>query len=60
MGSTLRAADCSIALHASKIVSQLSQEKLPDITNHSWVTMMITAAMLAIGCGANSPNGTTS
>ena len=49
-----------MALHANRIVTQLSQAKLPDATSHSWVTTMIAAAMLATGCGANNPNGTIS
>lgn len=49
-----------MALHASRIVTQLSQAKLPDATSQSWVTTMIAAAPPATGCGANNPNGTTS
>ena len=48
------------ALNASRIVTQLSQAKLPDATSQSWVTTMIAAATAATGCGANKPNGTTS
>src|ERR1700677_4793542 len=59
-GSSLAAHDWSIALNARMIVSQLSQAKLPDATSHSWVMTMIAAETLAPGCGANSPNGTTS
>ncbi|CKT08718.1 Uncharacterised protein [Mycobacterium tuberculosis] len=60
IGSSAAAEDVSIALHAKRMVSQLSQEKFPDPTSHSWVTTMIAAAMLAAGCGVNNPNGTTS
>src|ERR1700677_311738 len=59
-GSSLAAHDWSIALNARMIVSQLSQAKLPDATSHSWVMTMIAAETLAPGCGANSPNSTTS
>src|SRR5215469_14483916 len=60
IGSSSRAATSSIALKASTIVTQLSQEKLPDSTSHSCVTTMIAAAALATGWGANNPKGTTS
>ena len=49
-----------MALNARTIVTQLSQEKLPDATSHSWVTTTMPAATLATGCGANNPNGTMS
>ncbi|PQM45663.1 hypothetical protein C1Y40_04176 [Mycobacterium talmoniae] len=49
-----------MALHAKMMVTQFSQAKFPEATSHSWVTMMIPAATLATGCGANNPNGTTS
>src|SRR6516162_1359873 len=52
--------ESSMALNARTIVTQLSQAKLPDATNHSWVTTTIPAATLATGCGANNPNGTMS
>src|SRR5918999_991323 len=45
---------------ARTTASQLSQEKFPETISHSWVTMMIAAARLAYGCGANRPNGTMS
>src|ERR1700738_4047629 len=60
IGSTAAAAELSIALKARVIVSQFSQAKLPESTNHSWVMTTIAAAALATGCGANNPNGTTS
>src|SRR5581483_1964748 len=60
IGNTTAAEELSIALKANRIVSQLSQAKLPDRTNHIWVTMMIAPATLATGCGAKSPKGTTS
>ena len=49
-----------MTLAASTSVSRFSQEKLPDSTSHNWVAAMIAAATLAIGWGANNPNGTTS
>lgn len=45
---------------ASTIVIQLSQEKLPDSTSHSWVRIIRDAAAVAIGCGVKSRNGTIS
>ena len=42
------------------IVTALSQAKLPLSISHSWVTMMLAAAMPATGCGVNSRKGTTS
>src|SRR5689334_1041908 len=49
----------AMALQPRMIVSQFSQAKLPDNTSHSCVTITIAPATLAIGCGANSANGTT-
>lgn len=45
---------------ASTAVSRLSHAKLPLSISHPCVTMMIIAATVAIGWGANSPNTTTS
>src|SRR5262245_29012585 len=57
---TVATVEVSITLRASTIVSQLSQQKLPERTSHSWVTAMMAAETLAIGWGANNPNGTMS
>src|SRR5689334_3942407 len=45
---------------AMTMVSQFSQAKLPEATNHSWVTINNSAATVATGCGVNSRNGTPS
>src|SRR6478752_2204739 len=50
----------SITLAARTIVTQFNHAKFPDSTSHSCVTAMIAPATLAIGCGANNPNGTIS
>ena len=52
--------EVSITLAARTIVTQFNHAKFPDSTSQNWVTAMIAAATLAIGCGANNPNGTTS
>src|SRR6516164_9527074 len=52
--------ESSMALNANIIVTQLSQAKLPDTTNHSWVITTMPPATPATGCGANNPNGTMS
>lgn len=56
-GSTRPASQVSVTEQAMRIVSQLSQAKLPEATSHNWVTMMSAAAMLAAGCGANRASG---
>src|ERR1700757_2835708 len=60
IGKTVANEESSMALNANRIVTQLSQAKLPDATNHSWVITTIPPATLATGCGANNPNGTMS
>src|SRR3954470_9699009 len=60
LGSAGPAAGAATALKPRTIVTQFSQAKLPESTNHSWVTITIAPAMPATGCGANSAKGTTS
>src|SRR6478752_2704016 len=57
---TAASVEVSSTLSASTIVSQFSQEKLPDRTSQIWVIAMINAQTPAIGGGPNNPNGTTS
>ena len=59
-GRTACATGSLTAAKASTIAIQFSQAKLPLATSHSWVKMMMPAATLASGCGANRKNGTTS
>src|SRR5205807_8014167 len=59
-GNTVDSDRSLTAEKASVSVIQFSQEKFPDRINHPCVTITITPATPATGCGANSPNGTTS
>ena len=51
MGSRLDSAALSRAATAQTMVTQLSHEKLPLKTSHSWVTMITRPAASEIGCG---------
>src|SRR4051794_41952890 len=49
----------SRARRARVMVRAFSHAKLPEHTSHSWVTITMTPATPATGCGAKSSHGTT-